>query len=269
MARRFGILVGVATHALFTWTVYRLFLFLHGGHHGLLSAWAPVTRMPWYAWNTLLAFQFAVPHSWLLLPSTRKRLEQWVPSAFYGCLFCIVTCVSLLSAIECWQSREIFVWRLHGAAQLLVRAAFLACWPALIYSLSLTGLGYQTGWTPWFAWLRKRKPPARGFNPRGAYGLLRHPVYLSFLGLIWLTPAMTLDRAILTAVWTAYIYVGSTLKDRRLLHYIGEPYRQYQERVAGYPFIPIGPLARIPRRDAISHEHPKSPLAESPRRIAA
>ena len=80
---------------------------------------------------------------------------------------------------------------------------------------------------------------------------------------------MTLDRAILCAVWTAYIYVGSTLKDRRLLHYIGEPYRQYQERVAGYPFIPVGPLGRIPRRDANSHERPKSAAIESSRRIAA
>lgn len=269
MARGFGILVGLATHVLFTGTVYRLFLFLHGGHPGLLSAWVSATPVPWYAWDILLALQFVVPHSWLLLPSTRKGLERWIPSAFYGCLFCIVTCVCLLSAIECWQPREASLWQLHGVPGLVVRGAFLACWPALIYSLSLTGLGYQTGLTPWLAWLRKRKPPVRTFHPRGAYRLLRHPVYLSFLGLIWLTPAMTLDRAILTAVWTAYIYVGSTLKDRRLLHYIGEPYRKYQEAVAGYPFIPIGPLASIPRRAAISHEQPGSSPAESSRRIAA
>jgi protein-S-isoprenylcysteine O-methyltransferase Ste14 len=47
------------------------------------------------------------------------------------------------------------------------------------------------------------------------------------------------------AVWTAYIVVGSVLKDRRLLHFIGNEYRGYRARVPGYPGIPFGPLARI------------------------
>lgn len=268
MARGIGILVGVGTHLLFAWTVYRLFLFLHGSSHGLLSAWAAATPLPWYAWDALLALQFVIPHSWLLLPATRRHLEQWVPSAFYGCLFCVVTCICLLTTIECWQAREPAVWRLHGAADLLMRGAFLGCWPALFYSLSLTGLGYQTGWTPWLAWLRGRKPPPRKFEPRGAYHWLRHPVYLSFLGLIWITPAMTLDRAILTAVWTVYIFVGSHLKDRRLLYFIGEPYRRYQEQVPGYPFIPAGSLGKAVRRNVSQMDFPE-PKAEPPRRLAA
>ena len=44
------------------------------------------------------------------------------------------------------------------------------------------------------------------FEPRGAYLWMRHPVYLSFLGLIWFTPYMTIDRAVLTALWTVYIF---------------------------------------------------------------
>jgi len=75
---------------------------------------------------------------------------------------------------------------------------------------------------------------------------LRQPVYLAFLGLVWLTPVVTLDRALLIVVWTADIYVGSVLKDRRLLLFIGSPYREYQSRVPGYPGIPLGPLARLP-----------------------
>ena len=79
----------------------------------------------------------------------------------------------------------------------------------------------------------------------GAYRVLRHPVYLSFLGLIWCVPLVTLDRVVLMVVWSAYIFVGSVLKDRRLLFFIGDEYRGYQSRVPGYPGIPFGPLARI------------------------
>jgi hypothetical protein len=56
---------------------------------------------------------------------------------------------------------------------------------------------------------------------------------------------MTADRAILTAVWTAYVFVGSYLKDRRLLYYVGEPYRRYLAEVPGYPGMVAGPLGRV------------------------
>jgi methanethiol S-methyltransferase len=115
----------------------------------------------------------------------------------------------------------------------------------LAYSLSLTGLGYPTGWTPFLHWLRGQSPPRRDFVPRGAYHLLRHPVYLSFLGLICFTPRMTLDHAVLTGIWAAYIFFGSYLKDRRLVHYLGDSYRTYQARVPGYPLMPFGPLGKV------------------------
>jgi len=87
---------------------------------------------------------------------------------------------------------------------------------------------------------------ARPFVAQGVYRFLRHPVYLSFLGLVWFVPVVTLDRAVLIAVWTVYISIGSVLKDRRLLFYLGHEYRRYQSAVPGYPGMPIGPLARIP-----------------------
>jgi methanethiol S-methyltransferase len=56
---------------------------------------------------------------------------------------------------------------------------------------------------------------------------------------------MSMDHMILTAVWTAYIYAGGYLKDRRLVHYIGEPYREYARRVPGFPVIGLGLLGRM------------------------
>jgi methanethiol S-methyltransferase len=144
-----------------------------------------------------------------------------------------------------WRSSPVVLWSLDGWGRTVIEWAFLATWPALIYSLSLTGLGWQTGWTPFWHWLRRQPVPRREFRPRGAYRVLRHPVYLSFLGLVWFTPVMTLDHAVLTGIWTVYIFVGSYLKDRRLVHYLGDTYRAYQARVPGYPLVPFGPLGRL------------------------
>jgi hypothetical protein len=66
------------------------------------------------------------------------------------------------------------------------------------------------------------------------------------LGLIWFTPDMTIDRAVLVAMWTVYIFLGSYLKDLRLLYYVGNAYQEYRARVPGYVALTFGPL--VPRQ---------------------
>jgi methanethiol S-methyltransferase len=90
------------------------------------------------------------------------------------------------------------------------------------------------------------RSPARPFVAQGVYRLLRHPVYLSFLGLVWFVPVVTLDRTVLIGFSTVSISIGSVLKDRRLLFYLGDEYRRYQAEVPGSPGMPGGPLARVP-----------------------
>ncbi len=63
------------------------------------------------------------------------------------------------------------------------------------------------------------------------YRWFRHPIYLSFLGLIWFVPTMSYDHVLLTGIWTVYIFVGSWLKDERLQFYLGETYKDYRSRV--------------------------------------
>jgi hypothetical protein len=232
---------GWATHGLFAVTVYYLFFFLKGVDVAP-DAGSTTDALV----DAALALQFSVFHSWLLLPATRSRLTRKIPSPAYGVFFCGFTCVSLLLTIACWRPWGGAVWQLSGHARFAMQAAFYGAWIALFYSLWLAGMPYQTGWMPWRPWTQGRSVPRRDFQPRGAFHWLRHPVYLSFLGLIWFTPCMTLDRAVLTAVWSVYIFVGSYLKDRRLLFYLGNEYRSYQARVPGYPGMPLGPLARVP-----------------------
>jgi protein-S-isoprenylcysteine O-methyltransferase Ste14 len=180
----------------------------------------------------------------MLVPSSRKRLTRWIPQPFYDSTFCVVTCLSLLLLFNGWRTSETLLWAVNGWPESIIHGCFYVCWAALLYSLCLTGLGYQNGWTPFYHWLVRSTPPRRQFRPRGAYKLIRHPVYLSFLGLVWFTPRMTLDHAALTAIWTAYIFYGSFLKDRRLERFIGQPYREYRSRVPGFPLVAWGPLGR-------------------------
>ena len=239
--RPVGFAIGATAQLMFAVTVAWLYLFLTDTAANLAAPAALATML---LGDLGLALLFAVPHSLLRFPQVQSAICRVIGREFFGVFYCIVTCVSLWIVFQGWQGSQIVLWELHGWPRTLVVVAFHLSWLALGYSLLLTGLGYQTGFTEWSHWARRRPLPRRRFAPTGAYRLLRHPVYLSFAGLIWFTPRMTLDHALLTGVWTIYLAIGSYLKDERLAHYMGEEYRRYQEQVPGYPLVPWGPLGR-------------------------
>ncbi|HEX3654448.1 MAG TPA: hypothetical protein VHV55_01505 [Pirellulales bacterium] len=248
MRRFLGIAVGLLVQVLFVVASYYTYIFLLGtspraGHAAL-------------AWDALLALQFCVIHSVLLWPSIRKRLERIIAPAFYGLFFCTTTCLTLLLAISQWQVGDWAIWQLAGWPRLAVQTLYLGCWGTLFFSLWCSGFGYHTGWLPWWYWVKRQPIPRRPFKPRGAFAVMRHPGYLSFFGLAWFTADMTIDRAVLTGLWTVYIFGGSMLKDWRLTHYMGNTYRQYQAKVPGYPGMFFGPLGR--------RKFPNMPLQPEP-----
>ena len=241
MMRFLGIAIALIAHLLLGVTVWFLFPFLMGRQ--ALPAEEP--SAVWWLCDILLIVQFGLAHSLLLAPGVRRRLECLVSRPLYGCCFTLVTCSSLLLLILAWQRSPVVIWHLSGSAKMAIQAGYLSSWAGLFYAIGLTGYGLQTGWTSFRAWVRGEAQPRRVFTARGAYRWLRHPVYLCFLGLVWFTPSMTLDRTLLTGLMTAYIFLGSYLKDRRLTFYLGDVYREYQARVRGYPFIGFGPLGRV------------------------
>jgi protein-S-isoprenylcysteine O-methyltransferase Ste14 len=248
-----GMVLAVAAHLALVVTVRYLFPFLQGFTPPSSTYDSPY----WWLIDSLLVLQFGVPHSLLLTPFMRDRLERVLPCALHGCLFCLTTCLSLLLLIFAWQRTPVVVWQLEGWAAWPACVAYFLSWAGLFYSLSLTGYGWQTGWTPFWAWFRGLPAPPRPSpvstlsqggektKDHGAYRWLRHPVYLAFLGQIWMTPMATLDRVLMMALLTVYVAVGSCLKDQRLLFYLGDRYRSYQARVPGYPVVGFGALGRI------------------------
>ena len=77
--RRLGIAFGLVTQVGFLVTVWYLFGFLRFGSSPGKAAWLLV--------DTVLTLQFAMVHSVLLHPYTKKRLSRYVASEFYGLVF--------------------------------------------------------------------------------------------------------------------------------------------------------------------------------------
>jgi len=239
-----GFTFGLGVQALFVVTVVYLYSFLRWG------VTAPGRHWMWV--DLLLSLQFAIPHSVLLHPRFRSLFKRWFPSELRGVFFCLCTCLSLLLLFGCWKSSPGVLWELDGWAAAVMTGCFHLSWTALLFSIHLTGLGFQTGLTQWRQWYQGQAAGRREFRARSLYRYLRHPVYLSFLGLIWFTPVMTFDHAMLTGVWTLYIFAGSILKDQRLLYYLGDSYSDYMSQVSGYPGMFFGPLGRRARQQSVA-----------------
>ncbi len=77
----------------------------------------------------------------------------------------------------------------------------------------------------------------------GLYGVVRHPLYLFSILLIWLSPVMSANLLSLYILLTAYMYIGSYHEEHRLIRIFGDEYRAYQQRVPR-----ILPRLSLPRK---------------------
>ncbi|MEZ0227815.1 MAG: NnrU family protein [Planctomycetota bacterium] len=243
---------GIAIQLIFGATVPWLYMFLLSG--ASREATGGGVAVPLLVDMALLAF-FVVPHSFFLQPSVRREAERWVPRPLQGSIFTLIAIVTLGTLMLGWQPIPgAPIWRLEGDTARLMVAANAAAWGGLLYSMWLSGLGYQTGLTSLRHYLKGEREPRRTFEPRGAYCVLRHPIYLSFLLIAWLTPLMTPAHLLLAVGFTLYSFVGSALKDSRLASAIGEPYRDYMARVPGFPRLALVALALLAGGSAMAND---------------
>lgn len=62
----------------------------------------------------------------------------------------------------------------------------------------------------------------------GLYRFVRHPLYTFSLGILWLSPSMTVNSFIVYAALTIYILIGIIFEERKLLREFGQEYAAYQ-----------------------------------------
>ncbi len=85
------------------------------------------------------------------------------------------------------------------------------------------------------------------FLTGGAYGIVRHPLYIAGILLLIAQMEMTMLDMISALLVTGYFMTGAFIEERRLLSVFGDEYRKYQKQVS--MFIPVkwfaGKLSRI------------------------
>ena len=174
---------------------------------------------------------FALHHSLLARSSAKALLRRRVPERLIRTIY--VWVASSLLFVACWLWQPVGESLYHVAWPLAA-----AGWGLQLVGLWLTVQGARAIDPLELAGIRAAtvSPP---LQVSGVYGIVRHPLYLGWLLMVFGAPVMTGDRLTFAIVSSSYLVIAIPLEERLLLATVGDGYRSYRQQVRWrlIPFI--------------------------------
>lgn len=132
-----------------------------------------------------------------------------------------------------WTNSGEMLWEFSGALGLIWRGLQGIGLIGLLISLLQIDLMRFLGLSQLAAYLNGAPLPLppEPLSIKGVYALVRHPLYLFSLMLLWFTPQMSAAWLGLSLGSTLYFGLGSWFEERKMLKQFGADYARYQGRV--------------------------------------
>jgi protein-S-isoprenylcysteine O-methyltransferase Ste14 len=178
--------------------------------------------------NAGLFTVFALHHSVFARTGLKARLARVFAPELERSAYVWIASALFLLVCAGWQEVPGVLWETHGATAWLLRgwqvagAIFTLVAARHLDVLDLAGIR-QALHLP----LNRRQQ----LDERGPYGLVRHPIYLAWLFLVWPAPLMNGTRLTFAAISTLYVVAAIPFEERDLHRTFGTAYRQYADRV--------------------------------------
>jgi protein-S-isoprenylcysteine O-methyltransferase Ste14 len=187
-----------------------------------------------------LLLLFGVQHSVMARRQVKSWLRRRTPEALERTSYVLATDLCLALLLLLWQPWGGQVWRVDGAAAVVVWLLCAAGWVLAIVStfavdhLELLGLR-QAGWAA-----PRDTDTTASLRVDGLHGIVRHPLMTGLLLAFWATPQMGASHLLFALAATGYIAVGIAFEERDLRRLFGVSYDDYAARVpALVPRMPV------------------------------
>jgi len=178
--------------------------------------------------DVVLFVAFGLHHSLFARAGLKRRVRAWVGPDLDRSVYVWIASVLFAAMMWWWQPVAGTLWRASDAVGWLLALVQLGGAVLMIVAGRLADVGDLAG-------LRHTAAPVGATPPtpisRGPYGLVRHPLYLAFLLLVWPVQVMTGTRFLFAALFTAYVLVAIPLEERDLRRTFGAAYTEYARRV--------------------------------------
>jgi protein-S-isoprenylcysteine O-methyltransferase Ste14 len=171
---------------------------------------------------------FALHHSIF----ARTGLRQWVQTRVSGryerSLYVWISSLLFIAVYILWRPVPTVSWAVTGPAFVAFTATQVVGILLSVGSARRLDVLDLAGVNQGFD--RPTSRPA-GLVSDGVYGVVRHPIYLGWLLLVWPAPVMTGTRLVFAAVSTAYLVAAVPFEERSLRRLFGPEYDAYARRV--------------------------------------
>jgi methanethiol S-methyltransferase len=183
--------------------------------------------------NLVLMSIFAIQHSVMARPQFKQWWTKFIPPSVERTTYVLLASLALALLLWQWQPMPAVAWHIADAhvAMTITCVSFVG-WLIVLTSTFLINHFELFGLHQVANNLVGRSMPAPRFRTPLFYHFVRHPIYLGFIVAFWAAPTMTVGHLLFAAVTTTYIFVGIWLEERDLIHFFGDEYRRYRERVS-------------------------------------
>lgn len=200
--------------------------------------------------GALLAL-FAIQHSGMARPAFKRWLTRFIPEAAERSTYVLLSTACLALLMFYWAPLGGVIWQVGSRwAEISLISLYLGSWLLLLYATFLINhfdlFGLRQVWHA----LRGRPVAPLKFVTPTLYRLIRHPIYLGWLGIVWFTPTMTVTHLVFAVGASAYIFIGIKLEERDLEDAHPE-YAQYKRKVpALFPSLSRRLSGPVPAQEA-------------------
>lgn len=192
---------------------------------------------------------FVVQHSVMARPAFKRVWTRIIPASLERSTYVLFSGIAMGLMMLLWQPMGGTVWSVEDpAGRAALWTAYGLGWAVLVGSSFLLNhfdlFGLRQAWLQ----LRGREYTPLTFNTPFFYSVVRHPIYVGWITLMWATPTMTAAHLVFALASTAYILVAVRFEERDLVAEHGDHYTDYQDRVpALVPFAKGLPAAAARR----------------------
>jgi protein-S-isoprenylcysteine O-methyltransferase Ste14 len=171
---------------------------------------------------------FALHHSVFARTGIKAAISARVSPPLERATYVWIASLLFLFTLWAWAPVPGLTWRVTGVAAWLLYLGWLAGFlltaiaSSALDPLDLAGVRQAFG---------HAAPGDVALSTTGAYGLVRHPIYLGWVLLVWSVPVMTGTRLVFAAISTLYLVVAIPLEERQMRRTLGAAYDTYARAV--------------------------------------
>lgn len=181
------------------------------------GGWAPI------AFDGVLFLAFATHHSLLARAGAQRVVRRVFPEHLLRTVYVWTASILLMLVCGLWQPIGGQVFRTTGSRTIVHNAVALA--GLLLIVLSVRAIDALE-----LAGIRMSHTPSN-LQITGPYRIVRHPLYLGWMLLVFAPANMTGDRLFFAAISSAYLIVAIPWEERSLEAAFGDAYLEYKRLV--------------------------------------